>query len=159
MNKEQFLENLELKGFLVSKSDDFEKTTDYDVIVAGKTVKVTFYDNFEDRPMIPQEMKNFWLENLRSGKFKQGRGCLHRDGKFCCLGVWAYINNPELDNYGYIKGYSLNNILKSEDKLAKIIKEQGEFIGFRINGWGALTSLNDNSDSFEVTSWVIEYFF
>lgn len=32
-----------------------------------------------------------WVEALRSGEYKQGRGVLCRDGKYCCLGVAAEI--------------------------------------------------------------------
>lgn len=28
-----------------------------------------------------------WPEALESGEFKQGKGCLLEDGKYCCLGV------------------------------------------------------------------------
>lgn len=37
------------------------------------------------------EIKAKWIEALRSGKYKQGRGRLQRDGGFCCLGVLCDI--------------------------------------------------------------------
>ena len=34
------------------------------------------------------ELKAKWVEALRSGKYTQARGALHRkDGSYCCLGV------------------------------------------------------------------------
>ena len=33
------------------------------------------------------DVKEKWLEALRSGKYKQGTGALNKDGRFCCLGV------------------------------------------------------------------------
>lgn len=33
------------------------------------------------------EIKQNWLEALRSGKYQQGRGCLKQGNKYCCLGV------------------------------------------------------------------------
>jgi hypothetical protein len=37
-----------------------------------------------------------WVEALRSGKYKQGRGVLRTsDNAFCCLGVLADVYNPE----------------------------------------------------------------
>ena len=33
------------------------------------------------------EFRKKWAAELRSGKWKQGHCKLHRDGKFCCLGV------------------------------------------------------------------------
>lgn len=41
------------------------------------------------------EIKKLWVEALRSGKYKQGRGYLHTnygdDHAYCCLGVLAEI--------------------------------------------------------------------
>lgn len=33
-----------------------------------------------------------WVKALRSGKFKQGKGALCSDNKYCCLGVLCEIN-------------------------------------------------------------------
>jgi len=40
-----------------------------------------------------KEIKKLWLEALRSGKYKQGRGQLHNPSEnvFCCLGVLCDI--------------------------------------------------------------------
>lgn len=54
-----------------------------------------------------QEIKQKWLEALRSGKYEQGKYYLNRDGVYCCLGVlcdlylkehnlqWQPIKKPE----------------------------------------------------------------
>lgn len=34
-----------------------------------------------------QDVANEWANKLDSGKYKQGRNALNRDGFFCCLGV------------------------------------------------------------------------
>lgn len=39
-----------------------------------------------------KEIKKLWIEALRSGKYKQGKGKLKRDGKYCCLGVLCAIS-------------------------------------------------------------------
>ena len=49
--------------------------------------------------MTPTEFNN-WLDALRSDAYAQGRSALMRDTPgapptFCCLGVWAYVNDPE----------------------------------------------------------------
>lgn len=36
--------------------------------------------------MNPQ-VKQLWVDALRSGDYSQGKGHLNKDGKFCCLGV------------------------------------------------------------------------
>jgi len=33
------------------------------------------------------EVKQMWVDALRSGKYAQGFGALEKDGRFCCLGV------------------------------------------------------------------------
>ena len=38
-----------------------------------------------------QEIKKKWVDALRSGKYKQGRGRLKASGKFCCLGVLCSV--------------------------------------------------------------------
>jgi hypothetical protein len=38
-----------------------------------------------------QEIKQKWVEALRSGKYKQGHGTLKRYGKYCCLGVLCSV--------------------------------------------------------------------
>lgn len=39
-----------------------------------------------------KEIKVKWLEALRSGNYKQGRRCLRKDDRFCCLGVLCDIS-------------------------------------------------------------------
>jgi hypothetical protein len=36
-----------------------------------------------------------WVAALRSGKYKQGRGVLSQDGKYCCLGVLCEVLGAE----------------------------------------------------------------
>lgn len=42
---------------------------------------------------MPKKLKARWLEALRSGKYKQGRGVLYDPNSktFCCLGVLSHI--------------------------------------------------------------------
>ena len=37
------------------------------------------------------EIKQRWIEALRSGEYKQGKGRLHMGDEFCCLGVLCEI--------------------------------------------------------------------
>jgi hypothetical protein len=51
-----------------------------------------------------------WRDALRSGKYKQGRGRMYMDGRFCCLGVFqsgvqgrdpdTFMDDYELDKIG-----------------------------------------------------------
>jgi hypothetical protein len=36
-------------------------------------------------------VKEVWLSGLRSGRYPQGDGALHRDSRFCCLGVLCAV--------------------------------------------------------------------
>ena len=38
------------------------------------------------------ELKQKWLDALRSGEYQQGQNYLCNDSKYCCLGVLAEIN-------------------------------------------------------------------
>lgn len=40
---------------------------------------------------LPVKFKKAWVKALRSGKYKQGRGTLLEDNRFCCLGVACSI--------------------------------------------------------------------
>lgn len=49
---------------------------------------------------MPAEMKAKWLEALRSGKYKQGKGYLEtKEGSFCCLGVLQKVTEGRCENY------------------------------------------------------------
>ncbi len=41
------------------------------------------------------EIKQKWIDALRSGEYVQGRRALQRDGKFCCLGVLCNLHAKE----------------------------------------------------------------
>lgn len=38
-----------------------------------------------------KELKQKWIDALRSGKYEQGTGSLEDNGKYCCLGVLAVV--------------------------------------------------------------------
>jgi hypothetical protein len=42
-----------------------------------------------------KEIKQKWVEALRSGKYKQGEGALKRGNKYCCLGVLCSITSSK----------------------------------------------------------------
>lgn len=50
--------------------------------------------------MMDPELKEKWLEALRSGKYRQGRGKLrNKDDEFCCLGVLCDLVEPNAWNH------------------------------------------------------------
>lgn len=44
-----------------------------------------------------KELKAKWVKALTSGRYKQGKGALKRDGGYCCLGVLREVTPL---NYG-----------------------------------------------------------
>lgn len=74
-----------------------------------------------------EELKQKWIEALRSGKYKQGHGQLRDlDNRYCCLGVlcdvqgrkwrrqygdeWGIGNGAEFDSGGEANNKLLNDI-------------------------------------------------
>lgn len=47
------------------------------------------------------DIKIKWIEALRSGKFKQGKGRFYQKNSdtYCCLGVLCVIQNAPFENY------------------------------------------------------------
>ena len=43
-----------------------------------------------------EEIKDRWVEALRSGKYKQGKRALKQGENFCCLGVLCDITKDEI---------------------------------------------------------------
>jgi hypothetical protein len=51
-------------------------------------------------PKLKPEIKTRWVDALRSGKYKQGRGQLHHtlnENTFCCLGILCDVVFPDLN--------------------------------------------------------------
>jgi len=48
-----------------------------------------------EKTKLPEPFRTDWINDLRSGEYKQGTGMLLFDGKFCCLGVGASIKGAE----------------------------------------------------------------
>lgn len=46
---------------------------------------------------MPKEMKQRWVDALRSGKYKQAQGALEKDGGYCCLGVLQMVVDRKVE--------------------------------------------------------------
>ena len=69
--------------------------------------------------------KERWVKALRSGKYKQGKGHLHANGKYCCLGVLRQIVTPgsliESENGDLLPNFLLQKVClhhETQDRLA-----------------------------------------
>lgn len=61
---------------------------------------------------LPKTFAEKWLTDLRSENYRQAHGVLHKNGKFCCLGV-ACIT----------AGYSIDDLKTPGGSFATVIKE------------------------------------
>lgn len=102
------------------------------------------------------ELKQKWIEALRSGKYKQGVGVLRSaTDKFCCLGVLCDItdnNSWKLNSYaGYYyfkdRGYYLYGSLNYD---------QVKDFGLYTRQISELVKMNDTGSTFQEISEYIE---
>lgn len=116
-------------------------------------------------------IKTKWVKALRSGKYKQGKGALKKNGNFCCLGVLCDL---------YIKEYKTAKWEEKEFPINKRIAflhprlniEEDAVLPMVVSKWaglrnntspsniktskGDLTDLNDTSTSFKRIATIIE---
>lgn len=51
---------------------------------------------------MPRKLLAAWLEALRSGKYRQGRGRLERDGAYCCLGLLQQCIDEKVERRDFV---------------------------------------------------------
>lgn len=103
-----------------------------------------------------KELKNKWLEALRSGEYKQGVNFLRNIGdNYCCLGVLYEVEgiSPlDIENSGKSICYRYDGINTSFPS-NEVIKRWGMSIGTCNN----LAKMNDNGKRFnEIADWIEE---
>ncbi len=105
-------------------------------------------------------MKKIWLKALRSGKYKQGHGLLHRResgvDRYCCLGVFAKIVGLKWDGdeSTHSKTYS---IFSNIDGVSTQIIPNSIASSFelRLAEQDKLSAMNDSGYSFEqIADWI-----
>lgn len=101
------------------------------------------------------ELKQKWVEVLRSGNYKQTNGWLRDDAGYCCLGVLCDIVDSEgwgeIDSIGVIP--YIYNVFEADELLPD---EMIEEINLDRNVMCTLAGMNDNGDSFEQIADYIE---
>lgn len=108
----------------------------------------------------PEEARKFWVEGLRSGRFKQITGALENDGRNCCLGVACRLY---MEDGGELEVFMSNNEIVSFDRErgylpTKVMDWLGlhERDGTLRNEYISLSRMNDSGHSFEEIANVIE---
>lgn len=114
-------------------------------------------------------IKAQWLEALRSGKYKQGKGALHNksDDSYCCLGVLCEVmgvpefhgdgdrESSEFINFGTIDDFSSTSLPYQVRRVAGLLDGYGCFAG-PMGEDESLAHMNDTGASFEEIAKIIE---
>lgn len=104
-----------------------------------------------------------WLNALRSGEYKQGKGFLRSaDGKFCCLGVAVNVMAPSTwlktidsyDSYSYRK-FGQTDLITDEEFNRFIPKYIQNRLDFVVDA-DMLANLNDMGYTFTEIADIIE---
>jgi len=106
------------------------------------------------------EQKNMlkkWVQALRSGEYKQGKGALRVNDRFCCLGVacdifgatWWHDGDSLDDRYEARIGRSRSNKTLMPDNLVKKL-------GLTDSVRGILIEMNDGGSRFKTIATFIE---
>jgi hypothetical protein len=111
------------------------------------------------------ELKQRWVEALRSGQYPQGKGLLKNyESEYCCLGVLCDLNDPikwhlgEKDgNTYYIDEY---DVLPLDLCIKTGLNPMGAIPGLKdkYNQQISLAFLNDNGFTFSQIADIIEHF-
>lgn len=94
--------------------------------------------NDEKDYKLPSNVKEDWIGALRSGEYEQGAAQLHKNGKYCCIGVLAalcYVGVHIMGNEGYLN----EDMMENSDGI-------GNAFGEGSNIAGKLVSMNDGCD-------------
>jgi hypothetical protein len=102
-----------------------------------------------------EDIKDIWLQALRSGDYKQGSGALKKGDSFCCLGVLCDLHSKitgmgQFNNFEYVtENHTSTQFLNKDVKEWSGMKSEcGHLysIGFDTP---ALATLNDAGIAFE----------
>jgi hypothetical protein len=117
-----------------------------------------------------KKIKKLWIKALRSGEFKQGRGFLEKDDKYCALGVLSvlglvegYCTHTDENGVGGFdqRKYSLSfNIMKwasiAQDGDRFLNEEEHEVILKYRGKWTSIARLNDEGVCFKKIAKIID---
>ena len=109
------------------------------------------------------EAKQNWVEALRSGKYKQGDGCLRdRSDRFCCLGVLCDILKKEGEEWRPDPENTASQFEFSSVGQLPVVSFPPENlidrVGLEKDQPQELADMNDSGASFEeIADWIEEH--
>jgi len=129
-------------------------------------IKITNQEEFNNRPLLPLDIKEKWLEALRGGEYKKGKHHLLNNNEYCCLGVLCEVQNRprNISKVGITKFDDDYGALSDVNPLYSTLDAFGYFVGFNIISTNllehiSLANLNDRVESFDEVIEVIEKYF
>jgi hypothetical protein len=102
-----------------------------------------------------QSVMKKWVKALRSGKYKQGEGCLKNGNEYCCLGVLSAIS-PYKNNFTKMCDVSGDKNLVLPQPIQNwsgMESDNGKIDGIADSN---LVGINDNGTSFKEIADFIE---
>ncbi len=51
-----------------------------------------------EKTKLPEPFRTDWINALKSGEYKQGKGALYVDGHFCCIGVGCSVKGASIED-------------------------------------------------------------
>lgn len=116
------------------------------------------YHNEVHTKIMKPEIKQRWIQALRSGEYQQTKGTLHNDKGFCCLGVLCDLYAKEHSHHSWVlygdryKMIDETGILPIKVKRWAGLNENNPII----EGYASLAELNDGCFTFEQIAQIIE---
>jgi hypothetical protein len=109
---------------------------------------------------VKEDIKKDWVDALRSGKYKQVQGYLHKADGYCCLGVLCDVMGvlssdhlqTKLEKDTEVHSYFYKDSKMTEDLSREFMLE----VGLSPDEADTLMAMNDASDSFIVIADHIE---
>jgi hypothetical protein len=106
------------------------------------------------------EIKQQWIDALRSGKYTQGRGALRSQGnRFCCLGVLCDILPDELVKFEKSQWSEMYTVVTYTNEQSKgmLPRSLARELQIPDSQPGYLAMWNDGGRSFsEIADWIEE---
>lgn len=104
------------------------------------------------------ELKNKWLDALRSGRYAQGQGKLRAADKFCCLGVLCDLLHPtewEPVDSDYSSDKDAQRITSGSSDGTELSPEELREAGIDDFVQATLVALNDGDKDLQADGWRI----
>jgi hypothetical protein len=111
---------------------------------------------------LPAPFAREWMNKLRSGDYKQGKGYLFNKDNFCCLGVAGVVcgvDASDMDNVCAISSiFEFHEKDNPDDPLPKGVENVPDILTLEDGLTSILINMNDDEDkSFEeIADWIEE---